>query len=191
MTQPAPKKTLVKKTTKKRQLNKLPINLALYNYEAFSYKDMQRAVTYFQSELVKIEKLLSKLPMVTQETRNSPPVGNPYMDIYGGQPANQMYRGTSTQPVRQQTVPPAAFPEVVAPPLPYQPYTSGLQGEHMEMPSILSSSGVVKSSEPVSNDYQIMGSNTFNNSQVETAKLPIVEDNSSQLGAELGALLNQ
>ena len=189
MTQPAPKKTLVKKTTKKRQLNKLPINLALYNYEAFSYKDMQRAVTYFQSELVKIEKLLSKLPMVTQETRNNPPVGNPYMDIYGGQPANQMYRA-STQPVRQQTVPAAAFPEVVAPPLPYQPYTSGLQGEHMEMPSILSSSGVVKSNEPVSNGYQTMASNSFN-TPVETASVPIVEDNSSQLGAELGALLNQ
>ena len=185
MTQPAPKKTLVKKTTKKRQLNKLPVNLALYNYEAFSYKDMQRAVTYFQSELAKIEKLLSKLPMVTQETRISPPVGNSYMDIYGGQPTNQVYRSNPTQPARQQPV-----SEVVAPPLPYQPYTPGLLGDHMEMPNILSSSGVVKSSETVSNGYQTMASTPFN-TPVETASVPIVEDNSSQLGAELGALLNQ
>lgn len=186
MTQPAPKKTPVKKTTKKRQLNKLPVNLALYNYEAFSYKDMQRAVTYFQAELAKIEKLLSKLPMVTQETRTNSPVGNPYMDIYGGQPTNQMYKGNNpNQLVKQQSI-----PEVVAPPLPYQPYTSGLLGDHMEMPGILSSGGVVKSSEAVSNGYQTMPPTPFN-TPVETAKLPIVEDNSEQLGAELGALLNQ
>ena len=60
----------------------------------------------------------------------------------------------------------------------------------MEMPSILSSSGVVKSSE-LDTNYQTMVPNTFNIPQVETAKLPILEDNSSQLGVELEALLNQ
>ena len=185
MTQSTPKKTPVKKTTKKRLLNKLPANLALYNYEAFSYKDMQRAVIYHQAELSKIEKLLSKLPMVTQETRISPPVGNSYMDIYRGKPTNKVYRSNPTQPARQQPV-----SEIVAPPLPYQPYTPGLQGDHMEMPGILSSSGRVVNT--IKEDYQ--GSpTTFNGIQstVETAKLPIVEDNSAQLGAELGALLNE
>jgi hypothetical protein len=184
MTQLAPKKTPVKKTTKKRLLNKLPANLALYNYEAFSYKDMQRAVTYYQAELSKIEKLLSKLPTITQEikvSQGNPPVGNLYMDIYGQSPIV-----TSNQ-VKQTQKP----PEVVAPPLPYQPYQPGMQGDHMEMPSILGSSGMVVNTLGNTQGGNSTPFNGIQSPQAETIKLPIVEDNSAQLGAELGALLNE
>ena len=179
--QPQTKKTTVRK--KKRLLNKLPANLPAYNYEAFSYKDMQRAVSYFQAELAKIEKLLSKLPNIgnQQETKVSQPVANPYMDIYGTESTypNQVKQQLSQPQVKQSK------PELVAPALPYQPYQPGMQGEHMEMPSILGSSGVVintlKDNEQPFNGVQ---------APVETAKLPIVEDNSAELEADLRNLIN-
>ena len=191
MTQPAPKKTSVTKTTQKK--TKLPSNLPVYDYSKFSDEDRDRAYDYHKKELEKVEKILTdKLIKAAkrvglsvnnqQPVINNLSVGNTYMDIYGGQPTNQVYKSNPTQPARQQPV-----SEIVAPPLPYQPYTPGLQGDHMEMPGILSSSGMV-----VNTIYQ--GSpTTFNGIQstVETAKLPIVEDNSAQLGAELGALLNE
>lgn len=146
---------------------------------------MQRAVTYFQAELGKIEKLLNKLPMVTQETKVSqgnPPVSNPYMDIYGSTQSQSKVSATrelATQPTK---------PEIIAPPLPYQPYTPGLQGDHMEMPSILGSSGVVVNT--LKEDYQ-GGPTTLNSIQpVETVKLPVVEDNSSELRALLKSELD-
>ena len=194
MTQPAPKKTSVTKTTQKK--TKLPSNLPVYDYSKFSDEDRDRAYDYYKKELEKVEKILTdKLIKAAkrvglsvnnqQPVINNLSVGNPYMDIYGGQPTNQVYRSNPTQPARQQPV-----SEIVAPPLHYQPYTPGLQGDHMEMPGILSSSGMVVNT--IKEDYQ--GSpTTFNGIQstVETAKLPIVEDNSAQLGAELGALLNE
>lgn len=152
-------------------LNKLPTNLALYNYEAFSYKDMQRAVTYFQTELSKIEKLLSKLPAITQESKTNQiksSVENPYMNLYGGQNTSQ------------SQIKPSTKPEIVAPPLPYPSYTPGLLGEHMEMPFILSSSGEVKSNNTSTNPFN----------EVETVKLSTIEDTSNQLGAELKEMLS-
>jgi hypothetical protein len=153
-------------------LNKLPTNLALYNYEAFSYKDMQRAVTYFQTELGKIEKLLSKLPTITQESKTNQvnsSVENPYINLYGGQTTSQ------------NQVKPSTKPEIVAPPLPYSSYRPGLLGEYMEMPIILSSSGEVKSNNTST-------ANPFN--EVETVKLSTIEDNSNQLGSELKQMLS-
>ena len=152
-------------------LNKLPTNLALYNYEAFSYKDMQRAVTYFQTELGKIEKLLSKLPIITQETKinqSNSSVENPYINLYGGQTTSQSQIRPSTKP------------EIVAPPLSYPSYTPGLLGEHMEMPFILSSSGEVKNNTSTTNPFN----------EVETVKLSTIEDNSNQLGAEIKQMLS-
>jgi hypothetical protein len=183
---------------KKPKKPKLPENLPVYDYSKFSDEDRDRAYDYYKKELEKVEKIITdKLIKAAkrvglsvnnqQSVISNIPVGNPYMDIYSSQPTNQVYRSNPTQPVKQQSVP--ALPEVVASPLPYQPYTPGLQGPHMEMSGILSSGGVVKSSD-VSNGYQTMAPNPFN-TPVETAKLPIVEDNSSQLGAELGALLNE
>ena len=151
-------------------LNKLPTNLALYNYEAFSYKDMQRAVTYFQTELGKIEKLLSKLPTITQESKTNQvnsSVENPYINLYGGQTTSQ----SQIRPSK---------PEIVAPPLPYPSYTPGLLGEHMEVPFILSSSGEVKNNTSTTNPFN----------EMETVKLSTIEDNSNQLGAELKEMLN-
>lgn len=208
MIQPAPKKTSVMKTTQKK--TKLPANLPLYDYSKFSDEDRDRAYDYHKKELEKVEKILTdKLIKAAkrvglsvnnqQSVVSNPPIGNPYMDIYGGQPNVSNYGGTkpynainnnNNMMARQQPVPAGSPPEVVASPIPYQPYTPGLVGDHMEMPSILGSSGAVVNT--LKDDYQ-GNPTTFNGIQspVETVKLPVVEDNSEQLGAELGALLNE
>lgn len=177
----------MKRTTQKKPLNKLPPNLPVYNYNKFSDEDKDRAYDYFKKELEKVEKILTdkivkaakRVGLSINNTQQSvSSVSNPYMDIYNRQPNVSQYNN--------QVKPPTSKPEVVAPPLPYQSYTSGLQGDHMEMPSILGTSGVVVNT--LKENYQ--ESPTTFNGIVETTKLPIVKDNSAELIAELKNLIN-
>lgn len=62
-----------KKPLAKRLLNKLPDSLPAYQYEAFSFKEIQRAITFYQEELAKIHNLLSVVPTLKLDSSPKQP----------------------------------------------------------------------------------------------------------------------
>jgi hypothetical protein len=167
MTTQQQKTVTKKKTTKKRQLNKLPASLPNYNYEAFSYKDIQRAAAYFQSELTKIEKLIGK---VTQLNKNSEP------SIKYGSITNtpDSYNAAFTQSTNNPNYvdlppsPPRVFPASTG----IQPYQPGIPGATLDMPTV--GGGITPKAEVY-----------------ETLQQPAIIDNSADLESELKGMLNQ
>lgn len=150
-----------KKTTKKRQLNKLPITLPIYNYEAFSYKDIQRAVTYYQNELAKIEKLIGK---VTQISKSSEPSIR-----YGSTPDS--YNAAFTQSTNYVDLPPSP-PRIFPASTGINPYEPNIPGATLDMPTV--GGGITPKAEVY-----------------ETLQQPTIVDNSADLESKLKSILNQ
>jgi hypothetical protein len=160
MTTPV-QKTPKRKTTKKRQLSKLPASLPNYNYEAFSYKDIQRAATYYQAELTKIEKLIGK---VTQISKAEQSVGGTtfrqptYQDI--AVHPNNFIGDLPPQPPR------------IMPATGINPFQPNVAGDWIDIPMVCG--GI----SPKPEVYEII-------------QQPAIVDNSADLESELKGMLNQ
>jgi len=154
-----------KKTTKKRQLNKLPASLPNYKYEAFSYKDIQRAASYFQAELAKIEKLIGKVTQINkpESVRYGSTVNTP-----------NFYNAAFTQATNPASYldlppqPPRVFPAGTG----INPYQPGIAGATLDMPTV--GGGITPKAEVY-----------------ETLQQPAIVDNSADLESELKDMLNQ